>query len=151
MAATAITLPTNFTKRLLDGDVDHNADSFRLVYLTSNPATALNADDTWVSISGTEVANGNGYSTHGFALTTSTSTSGGTAKFTSTGSQTLSATGAVTVNWAAIVDTSISGLTTECDPADIVVGYFQVDSGSTVVMTNGDTLVTTLGDIYDLT
>jgi hypothetical protein len=151
MAASAITLPTNFTKRVINADIDHNDDSFRLVYLTSDPTVAINADDNWSAISGTEVANGNGYSTHGFSITTSTSISVGISKFTSAGSQVLSATGGVTVDWAAIVDTSISGITAECDATDIVVGFFELNDGSNFVLSNGDTLTTTLGDMYDLT
>lgn len=150
MAAGAIQKPTNLTKRITDADIDFDTDSFRLLLLTADPTSAINANDNWSAISGTEVANANGYTTHGFAMTTSTSTAAGTATFTVTGNQVLTATGAITVDWAAVVDTSIAGLTTEADATDIVVAFFEVNSGSDIVMSNGDTLTFTLADIYDV-
>ena len=152
MVAGAIQTPENLPKRVLDGDIDYDSDAFRLVYLTADPTSALNADDTYSSISATEVPNGNGYTTHGWALITSTSKVGATATFLSTGSQVLSASGDINgIDWAAIVDCSITGLTTEADAGDIVVGFFELNSGSDFDMSSGDVLTTTLGDIYDLT
>ena len=59
-----------------NGDIDFGADSFRMVLVTSSWTPAQLTDAAWSAISANEVANGNGYTTHGQAVTVTDSTTG---------------------------------------------------------------------------
>lgn len=61
--------------KFLDGTLDFDTDSFRMVLVTSGYTPAL-THTAWSAISANEVANGNGYATHGKALTCTTSVAG---------------------------------------------------------------------------
>lgn len=59
-------------EQILDGAIDLDSNSFRMVLVTASYTPSQNADDAWSDISANEVANGNGYATHGKALTVTT-------------------------------------------------------------------------------
>lgn len=58
---------------LLNGSIDFDTDSFRMVLVGSGYTPDQANDNAWSDISANEVANGNGYATHGKALTMATS------------------------------------------------------------------------------
>lgn len=60
---------------LLDSSIDWESDSFRMALVTSSYTLDL-TDTAWSDISTNEVANGNGYATHGKAITPTLSRSG---------------------------------------------------------------------------
>lgn len=64
----------NFAKHCMAGTIDLDTDSFRVALVTSSYTLDL-TDDQWSEISGNEVANGDGYTTHGNALSSVTFTS----------------------------------------------------------------------------
>lgn len=71
MAAGAFVVFGNAIEQHARGAIDFDTDSFRMVLVTSSWTPSDDADDAWSDISGNEVANGNGYTTHGKALTMS--------------------------------------------------------------------------------
>jgi hypothetical protein len=71
----------NFMKNLGKKLIDLNGDSFKAILTNTAPTRA--SDATYAGISANEIANGNGYTTGGVALTTGwTQVSGGHYKFT---------------------------------------------------------------------
>ena len=69
MAAGNFILYSNALEKMLDGTIDLDTDSFRMVLVTDSYTPAQNTDVAWSDISAAEVANGSGYATHGKALT----------------------------------------------------------------------------------
>lgn len=75
MAAGNFIAFSNALELILDGTIDWDTDAFRMVLVTSAYTPAQNTHTAWSDISANEVANGNGYATHGKALTCSVSRS----------------------------------------------------------------------------
>ena len=75
MAAGAWKMFGNALEKFLDGTMDWDTDAFRMVLVTSSYTEDL-TDTAWSDISANEVANGNGYATHGKAITPALSRSG---------------------------------------------------------------------------
>jgi hypothetical protein len=59
-----------------DGTIDLDSDAFRMVLVTESYTPNQGTHVAWSSISGNEVANGDGYATHGKVLTASVSRTG---------------------------------------------------------------------------
>lgn len=68
--ATTFTKYTHTPRRFADGTLDWNTDTFNIALVTS-AYTFSAAHTVWADASANEVANGNGYTTGGAALTTS--------------------------------------------------------------------------------
>lgn len=79
--AVTITLYDSFSELIGDGTIDMDGDTFKVILLT-NSATFSAAHDELADISANEIANGDGYTTGGLALTSVTwGQTGGTATF----------------------------------------------------------------------
>lgn len=76
MAATPWALFGNALEKILDGTVDLDTDSLRMVLVGSGWTPNQSTNALWSDISANEIANGNGYTTHGKALTQALSRSG---------------------------------------------------------------------------
>lgn len=118
----------SFPQKLTDKAISFAADTFKLM-LTNTAPVATNA--TYTAISGTELANGNGYTTAGSTVTITESSTGGVV--TEKGSTvTITATGAVgPFRYAVFYDSTTGDL----------VGWW--DYGSSITMANGDTFTWT--------
>ncbi len=75
MAAGAWKMYGNALEQVLGGTIDWDSDSFRMVLLTSSHTPDL-THTAYSSLSSAEVADGNGYSTHGAAITATQSRAG---------------------------------------------------------------------------
>lgn len=85
------------------------SDSLKVALLT-NSATYNSAHDEWADISANEIANGNGYTTGGLALSSVTWTSDGTNnKLDAADAQWTASGGAITAYKAAIYDDTVAG------------------------------------------
>ena len=79
MAAGSWTVFGNAKHQLLDGNLDVDGHAFRMVLLTDAYTPDANGHVAWSSLSGAEIANGGGYTTHGKLLAmTSTDSGSGT-------------------------------------------------------------------------
>ena len=67
MAAGTWTLPSGARTKLLDGTFDLDSDSWKVALVTSSSNIGASST-TWAGVTG-EVANGNGYTTGGIAVT----------------------------------------------------------------------------------
>ena len=116
-----------FTKDLIDGVHDFDADTFKVALTNTAP---VNTNTILANI--TQVANGNGYTTGGTATTISTSTSSGTAKITGTDVVFTASGGSVGPFRYAVLynDTSAS-------PADPLMAWW--DYGSSVTLADTET------------
>ena len=108
---------------------------FRIALVTSSYTPSVNADDTWSDVSTNEVANGNGYVTHGQLLAMTCTHAAGTVTVDSTtdGSWT---TSTITAKYAVVVqDADANGALAA---GDRLVGYCDLnDGGGSVSTTNG--------------
>lgn len=118
----------SFVQNLTDKTQNFSADTFK-VMLTNTAPVATNA--TYSAISGTEVANGNGYTTGGTVTTITESNTSGVVKEVGT-PITWTATGSVgPLRYAVLYNSTSGGL----------VGWW--DYGSSVTLNSGDTFVWT--------
>lgn len=121
-----------------DGTIDLDDDSFRMVLVTSSYTPDQTADDTWSDISTNEVANGNGYATHGKAITQSTSRTNLVYTFDCDDQTWTSST--ITAAYAVIVrDADDNGALAA---GDLVLAYCELEDGGTVSTTSADLAVT---------
>ena len=102
MAADAWVVYDHVTEIMADGTLDFDTDSFRVALVTSS-YTPSNAHTAWSSISGNEVANGNGYSTHGDAVTVTWTRSSDTTTFDSDDPAWTASGGSITARYAVLV------------------------------------------------
>lgn len=131
----------SFKGFMADGTIDlDEASSFRCALVTSSYTAAL-THDTWSDISTNEVANGNGYATHGAAMTcTWTESPAGTWTFDSDNPTWAATDSGITARYAVIVhDTDANGALAA---GDKVVAYCLLDSTpADVTVTAGNPLV----------
>lgn len=116
----------SFTKDLIDGEMDFDANTF-LFYL-SNAAPSASGDSVKADLA--EITNQNGYTAGYFTTSMSTSTSSGTAKVIATDPPVLTASGAVGPFQYVV-------LYNDTHASDALVAWW--DYGSAVTMANGDT------------
>ena len=76
MAANPWAMYGNALEKVLDGTIDLAADAFRMVLVGTGYTPDQAAHVAYSSISGQQIANGNGYATHGKLVTLSQSRSG---------------------------------------------------------------------------
>jgi len=157
MAADAWKIYNGAKEYIGDGTIDLDAgDGFFAVILATSSYTPSLAHDAYSSVSAAEVANGNGYTTGGNALVSSTWTnSSGTVTFDSNNPTWTASGGSIVCRYALLVHVAAgTGLVQSTDkliayslldntPADITVadtdvltielnanGYFQVSGGT---------------------
>lgn len=112
----------------------------RMTLVTSSYTPSDNAHDTWSDVSTNEVANGNGYSTHGKLLTPTVSHSSGTVTFDVDDQSWTSST--ITAKYAVIVqDADANGALAA---GDLLVAYCDLDSGGGSVSTTNGTFAITI-------
>jgi hypothetical protein len=135
--ATFVEVDT-LSENLADKILDLNSDTFKWVLTNTLPTVG----GTLLYSNITELANGNGYTTGGLAVTLSFSRTGQTT--TVSGTQTvLTATGAVgPFRYACLVDT------TPTSPLKPVIGFF--DHGSAITMANTDTYTIPAGSLFTI-
>lgn len=129
----AFTKFNKFVLNVCDGGIDFAADS--LSFMLTNSAPTYSSNSVYTDISGTEIANGNGYSTGGLSITTTswTQTSGTAKLLLAASSAVLTATGTVgPFRYAVLYDTAGS---------KYLIGGF--DYGSSITMASGDTFAVT--------
>lgn len=116
-----------FTKDVIDGVHDFDADTFKV--MLSN--TAPNASTHTVRANASEISAGNGYTSGGTASGISTSTSAGTAKVVAADVTFTASGGTIGPFRYAIIynDTSTS-------PADPLIGWW--DYGSSITLADGE-------------
>lgn len=107
------------------GGMDMDTDSFRMVLVTSSYTPSQNSHTAWSDISTNEVANGNGYSTHGKALTVTVSQTNNVVTVDCDDQSWTSST--ITAKYAVIVrDADSNG---SLAAGDLPVAYCDLDTG----------------------
>lgn len=139
----------NALEQILDGNIDLDSNAFRMVLLTSAYTPAQNTHAAYSSLSGSEVANGNGYAMHGKLLAVTTTRTGGAVAIDcddqSWGSSTFSA------KYAAIVkDGDANGALAA---GDIPVMYCDLETGGGSLSPSNGTLSITINaaGLYTIT
>lgn len=133
MAADAWVVYDQIVEVMADGTLDFDTDSFRVALVTSS-YTPSASHTAWSSISGNEVANGNGYSTHGDGITVTWSQTSGTATFDSDNPSWTASGGSITARYAVLVhdangDNALAG-------TDIPIAYSLLDNTPADVVAN---------------
>lgn len=136
MAAENWKLHENAKEYIGDGTIDLDDDLFHMVLCTSSYSRAL-SDDTYGDL--TEVANGNGYTTGGEALTSVTwGQTSGTATFDCADVEWTASGGAITARYAVIVHVAAgTGLPQSTDK--IVCSCLLDDTPADVTASDGGT------------
>lgn len=140
MAAGKWQLFDSFKEYVADGTVDlDEATSFRCALVTSSYTPAL-THSTWNDIVANEVANGNGYSTHGAAMTQTWVNASGTVTFDSTNPTWNASGGSIVARYAVIVHDDNADGTLET--TDKLVAYCLLDTTpADVTVTTGNPFV----------
>lgn len=113
---------------------------YRMTLVTSSYTPSVNADDAWNDISTNEVANGNGYTTHGKLLTCTVTHSSGTVTFDCDDQSWTSST--ITAKYAVIVeDADANGALAT---TDVPICYCDLESGGGSVSTTNGTFAVTI-------
>ena len=133
MAAGVFTIYNTVAELIADGTLDLDTHTFKIALLTSAYTPNL-AHDEYADISGSEVANGSGYTTGGATLTTVTwAQTGGVATFDSDNAVWTATGGSITARYAAIYDDTSSGKK--------LIGYVLLDTApADLTATDGNTL-----------
>lgn len=125
MAAGAFKWTTNALYLAIKGDLDLDS-ALRAVLVTSSWTPAPQSDTVWSGVSTNEVANGNGYTTHGKALTTISITKSGSDVFLDADNLAWTSS-TITAKYLVIVkdanaDNALAG-------TDVIVGYVDLETG----------------------
>lgn len=131
MAVGKFTLYNSVAELIGDGTIDLDTHTFNIALLTS-AYTPDAAHDEWADVSGSEVANGNGYTTGGAALTGVTwSQTGGVATFSSSNQVWTASGGSIVARYAVIYDADATN--------DKLLGYYLLDTTpANVTATDGN-------------
>lgn len=133
MAAGDFTLFGAAKEAIAKNTIDLDTNSFVAVLVTSSWTPAPTTEDTWSDISANEVANGNGYTTGGTAVTITVNRSGGTV--TVDASDVSWAASSITAKYCVICKKAGGSLT----GTDLLLGYADLKTGGGSVSTdNGD-------------
>ena len=117
-----------FTKDLIDGVHDFDADTFKVMLVNTAP---VNTNSVKADL--TDISAGNGYTAGGTATTISTSTSAGTAKITGTDVTFTASGGSIGPFRYAVLYND-----TPTSPADPLIAWW--DYGSSVTLNTGESL-----------
>lgn len=110
---------------IMRAQIDLDGDTFRAVLVTSSYTPDQSAHDTWSDISAAEVANGNGYATHGVPATITVARTGLAARFDVANVSWANAT--FTAKYAVIVkDANGDGALAA---GDLVLAFVDLDTG----------------------
>lgn len=133
MAAGTFTLYNSVAELIADGTIDLDSDTFSLILVTSSYTPNL-AHDEYSDVSGSEVANANGYTTGGSALTSVTwGQTGGIATFDSDNVVWTATGGSITARYAILKDDTSTN--------DKLIGYVLLDTApADLTATAGNTL-----------
>lgn len=139
MAAGAWKVYGAAIQSVANGAIDLDTNTFRMVLVTSSYTPNQSTHDQWDDISANEVANGNGYTTHGKILTPSVTRSGLETRFDVDDQSWTSST--ITAKYAVIVkDADANG---SLAATDAVIAYCDLnDGGGSVSTTNGTLAIT---------
>lgn len=138
MAATPWALFGPASLLITNGGIDLDNDSLRVALVTSSWTPNQTADNAWSDMSANEVANGNGYATHGVALAGAALTQSGLiTEFDANDVSWTSST--ITARYAVIVrDANSDG---SLAAGDIPIFWTELEDGADVSTTNGTLLV----------
>lgn len=140
MVAGKWQLYDTFKEYACDGTIDLDAASrFRCALVTSSYTPAL-THSTWVDVLANQVASGNGYSTHGVAMTQTWTNISGTVTFDSDNPTWNASGGSIVARYAVIVhDANGDGALAS---GDALVGYCLLDTTpADVTVTTGNPFV----------
>lgn len=140
MAANSPEIYTEAWRKILAGDIQLETDSFRAVLVDSS-FSFVESDTAWSARSANELANGNGYATHGLAATFAVTEAAGTHTID---------TGEASYAWPSFTgDPSYIVFVRDADGdnslagTDAPIAAIDLDSGvATVSVSNGDLTVT---------
>lgn len=131
MAAGTVQVYGAAKEGIAKGLIDLDTDTFVVTLHSSSYTPALNTHATWADVSASEIT-GTGYTAGGIALSSVTVTrAGGTVTFD-----------AADVSWSSSTLTGKYAVVTKRASASLIstdklLGYFEMESGSTVSTTNG--------------
>jgi hypothetical protein len=133
MAADALVFYNSFTEALGDNTIDLDNDTFNVALFTSSYTPNVATQSQYSALTN-EVANGNGYTTGGAALTTVTwSQTGGTATFDAADTEWTASGGPITARYAVVYSVTATG--------NDLVGYVLLDNTpADVTVTDTNTL-----------
>ncbi len=118
---------------MIRSTIDMDSNAFRMVLVGAGYTPNQLTDDAWSDISANEVANGNGYATHGKLVTVSVTRSG--LVVTVDGDDQTWANATITAKWAVIVkDADANGALAA---GDVPLCYCELQVGGTMTSTNG--------------
>lgn len=127
-------------EQLLEGGLDLDTNTWRMVLVTSSYTPAQTTDDAWSDISTNEVANGNGYATHGKLLTATSTRSGLAVTFDVDDQSWTSST--ITAKYAVIVRDGDANAALAA--GDIPLCYCDLETGGGSISTTNGTLSVTI-------
>src|SRR5690606_33957038 len=140
MAAGAWVVYSNAIELIHEGAIDLDEDDFRMVLVTEEYSPDADADDTWSDVSTNDVANGNGYTTHGEALTVTVTRNAGTVTIDCDDQSWENST--ITAKYAVIVrDDDGNG---QLASTDALIAYADLDTGGGSVSTTNGTFAVTI-------
>lgn len=140
MAAGAWKVYGEAVEALVEGGIDLNTDNFRMALVTSSYTPNQNTHDTWSDVSANEVANGNGYTTGGAAVTV-TGQANTNLVYTWDIADVSWASSTITAKYAVIVR-SANG--TSLQASDLLVCYCDLDEGGGSLSTTSGTFQVTI-------
>lgn len=140
MAADAWKVYGHALEQIQENGIDLAGDSFRMVLVTSSYTPNQSTNTAWSDISANEVANGNGYTTHGKALTVTSTRSGLVVTFDCDDQAWTSST--ITAKYAVIVhDADGNGALAA---GDIPVCYSDLENGGGSLSTTNGTFTVSI-------
>lgn len=119
---------------LASGDVDFDADVFKIILMQSGFSFNRATHDGYSDVSASEVANGNGYTTGGNTLAGVSLTDNATTnqtEITWNNSSWTASGGSIVASGAIIFDDTVTS------PADVIIGY--IDFGGDITTQDGGT------------
>lgn len=127
-------------ENMAEGVLDFDTHTFRMALVTSSYTPNQNTHATWADVSANEVANGNGYATHGKLLTVTTSRSNLVLTVDCDDQSWTSST--ITAKYAVIVrDSDANAALASTDP---LVTYVDLETGGGSVSTTSGTFQITI-------
>jgi hypothetical protein len=132
MAAGTFTVYGAAVEAIAKNPIDLDTGTFVLTLHTSSYTPTVNTDDTWSDVSTTEFTTANGYTAGGKVLTMSVTRSGATVTVDADDQSWTSST-LTSVKYGIVTQRAGGSLVA----GDLLLGYFELESGGTVSTTNG--------------
>lgn len=140
MAAGAFKVYGPALEGIHKGTIDLDTNAFRMVLVTSSYTPNQSTHDQWDDISANEVANGNGYTTHGKLLTCTVTRSGLVVTFDCDDQSWISST--ITAKYAVIVkDADANGALAA---TDVPIAYSDLEGASGSLSSSAGTFSVTI-------